>query len=211
MENVADALKMAGDVLLFVLAISVAIVSFGKVRQTSDIILNYKDRETEYIDGNYYYEAAGTERSVGLETVIPTVYRAYIENYKVVFEGLSAPLYKIKNSNNTEVSKYSLDLETSNISDYKNVTLANDEQKSEFLCGILYGDFSQIEGNSVTEKKQNFQSKFNISLTGCDSLYNQLKNKQILEYLGVYYQNDSKDVPDVNKTEKKIITYKVTK
>ena len=33
MENAVDALKMAGAVLLFVLAISVAIVSFGQARE----------------------------------------------------------------------------------------------------------------------------------------------------------------------------------
>ena len=31
----------------------------------------------------------------------------------------------------------------------------------------------------------------------------------ITEYLGVYYQNDNPDVPNVNKTEKRIITYKI--
>ena len=77
MENAADALKMAGAVLLFVLALSVIIFSFGQARANSDIILNYKDRETTYIDGNYYYTTTGTERQVSLETVIPAIYRAF--------------------------------------------------------------------------------------------------------------------------------------
>ena len=137
MENAADALKMAGAVLLFVLAVSVAIVSFGQARETADTILDYKDRETVYIDGNLYYETTGTERTVGLETVIPTIYRAYLENYKVVFEGLDSPIYTMKLSNGNEIKKYTLDLETKISSDQSqniyNVSLANDEQKSEFL------------------------------------------------------------------------------
>ena len=32
----------------------------------------------------------------------------------------------------------------------------------------------------------------------------------IKEYLGVYYQNDDENIPDVNKNEKRIITYKIT-
>ena len=52
MENVADALKMAGSVFLFVLALSIIILNFGKVRATSDTILSYRDRETIYIDGD---------------------------------------------------------------------------------------------------------------------------------------------------------------
>lgn len=93
MENAAQALKIAGSVLLFVLALSVIILAFGQVRETSDTILNYRDRETVYIDGKLYYEASGTERQVGLETVIPTVTRAYIENYRVTFEGLNGRYY----------------------------------------------------------------------------------------------------------------------
>ena len=55
MENAAEALKMAGAVLLFLIAISVSIISFGNVREAADTILEYKDRETTYIDGEYYY------------------------------------------------------------------------------------------------------------------------------------------------------------
>ena len=50
MENATEALKMAGAVLIFVLARSIIILAFGQVRETSDIILSYKDRETEYIN-----------------------------------------------------------------------------------------------------------------------------------------------------------------
>ena len=202
MENAAEALKMAGAVLIFVLAISIIILSFGQVRETADIILDYRDRETMYIDGNYYYEASGTERQVGLETIIPTITRAYIENYKIVFEGLTQqPIYTITLSDGEEIEKYSLDLETNQDSIYKNVILANDEQKSEFLCGILYHQFKVSE--------EDFNKKFNIKV-GDESLYKLLQNKKITEYLGVYYQDDNENVPDVNKTEKRIITYKVS-
>ena len=50
--------------------------------------------------------------------------------------------------------------------------------------------------------------KFNVEI-GDKSLYDMLKNKKIIERLGVYYQNDDKSVPDVNKTQKRIITYSV--
>lgn len=205
MENAVDALKMAGAVLLFVLAISVAIVSFGQAREAADTILDYKDRETVYIDGNLYYKTTGTERTVGLETIIPTIYRAYIENYKIVFEGLNEPIYTLKLSGNTQIAKYTIDLETKTTTDgiqINNVALANDEQKSEFLCGILYNDFTK------SGSAENFKKKYNVELP-TNSLISRLKGKKITEYLGVYYQNDNEDVPDVNKTEKRIITYKI--
>ena len=82
MENAAEALKMAGAVLLFVLALSIIIFSFGQARESADTILDYRDRETAYIDTNYYYTqtvnsdgSINTERSVGLETIIPTIYK----------------------------------------------------------------------------------------------------------------------------------------
>lgn len=202
MENAAEALKMAGAVLIFVLALSIIILSFGQVRESADIILDYRDRETVYIDGGYYYEASGTERQVGLETIIPSIIRAYVENYKIVFEGLREPIYIITLNDGTEVKKYTFDLETNQDSQYKNVVLANEEQKAEFLCGILYHNFDK------SGSKAEFNKKFNITV-GDTPLYEQLQGKKITEYLGVYYQEDNPDVPEVNKTEKRIITYKV--
>ena len=112
MENAADALKIAGAVLLFVLALSIIIFFFGKVRRASDTILDYRDRETVYIDGEYYYKTSGTERSVDFETIIPSIFRAYLENYKIVFQGLTSPIYQIKDNNGNYIKKYCLDLET---------------------------------------------------------------------------------------------------
>ena len=198
MENAAEALKMAGAVLLFVLALSIILFSFGQVRESADTILNYRDRETAYINANFYYEGTGTERYVNLETVVPSVFRAYLENYKVVFDGLSDPIYKIRNNRGETIDKYTLDLETNQNLEYNNVVLANNEQKITFLKAIFYGVYDDETFN-----------RLGISLNYCKPLYDQLKGKKIKEYLGVYYQNDSEDVPDVNKTKKRIITYKI--
>ena len=104
MENAAEALKMAGAVLLFLIAISVSIISFGNVREAADTILEYKDRETAYIDGEYYYsQSTENEREVGLETLLPTLSRVYTENYKVVFEGLTDPIYTVKNQEKQDI------------------------------------------------------------------------------------------------------------
>ena len=197
MENAADAIKMAGAVLLFVLALSIVIPFFSQARETTDLILDA--RETTYINGNYYYKATGNERQVGWETILPTVMRAYLENYKIVFVGLSDPIYKIKLDGKI-IDKYSLDLETNNGTKYENVALANEDQKAEFLCGILY--------HKYRTNYEDFNKKFNIEI-GSRSLSDMLKGKKIIETLGVYYQNDS-DIPDVNKTQKRIITYTIT-
>lgn len=204
MENAADALKMAGAVLLFVLALSIIIPFFSQARQTTDIILDARDRETVYMNGDYYYKATGTERQVGIETIVPTVMRAYLENYKIVFNGLPDSIYTI-NLAGDRIEKNILDLESNNGTKYQNVTLANNDQKAEFLCGILYHKFKGSEAD--------FNKKFNIEIgrtSLCDMLTREVsKGKIITEELGVYYQNDDEDVPDVNKTQKRIITYTI--
>lgn len=183
MENVADALKMAGAVLLFVLALSIIILSFGQVRESADTIMDYRDRETSYINGDYYYESTDEQvRKVDQETIIPSVYRAYLEGYTIVFDGFN-PLYNYNNED-----KYILGKE-----DF----LANsNSSKRRFIEKILYGK-SDFDMNGISFEEGNELTK-------------QLENKKnINEYIGIYYENDDENVPDVNKRKKRIITYRV--
>ena len=207
MENAADALKMAGAVLMFVLALSITILSFGQARETADTILDYKDRETEYIQGGYYYQETGTERTVNLETIIPAIFRAYLENYRIVFiDQKQNPIniYRIKQNNRPDLEKNTLDLETQLTE--TNAVLASNEQKVEFLRAILYRDFTTNYKTFI----KNFTNIELINETLDGSLYNILKKaSKITEYLGVYYQDDNPNVPDVMKTEKRVITYKI--
>ena len=220
MENAADALKMAGAVLMFVLALSVSIVSFADVRQASDVILNYRDRETVYIDGDYYYEASGTERTVGVESIIPSIYRAYNEQYKIVFEGLDDPIYTCRyTSGQNSVERYSLDAAF----EYDNAIIVSadrDQGCKTFLHAIIYG----VTDSTRNPNFENWYGSTSVSGKTIElpsrSLYERLsKATKITEYLGVYYTqetaegettittNTSGDVPEANKTEKRIITY----
>ena len=151
MENAAEALKMAAAVLIFLMALSVAIVSFGQVRKTSDEILNMQDRETVYIDGNFYYKTIGTERTVGLETIIPTIYRVYYENYRIVFtgEGMeNTPIYTniVGNSNQ---QRFALDLAYE-----KSILNGQDLNKIEILLNaIVYGKSNTTEYTEIYSEK----------------------------------------------------------
>lgn len=210
MENAAEALKMAGAVLLFIIAISVSIASFSDVRQSVDTILEYKDRETEYIDGNYYYsESSENERTVGLETILPTISRVYVENYKIIFEGLgNDPIYTVKK---TGEKRYSLDGEFDN-----NIRGSGSTKEKSFLNAVVYG-----QGKSGPT----FETYSDKIILPGSSLYDRLKTilasgKKIVEKSGRYYQDDEKNAnddgtsestteeePEVNKTKKRIITY----
>ena len=90
MENAVDALKIAFAVLVFVIAFTVIMTMFTQARETADLVLQRSDI-TEYMD---YIEVSqivggtaneGTDRIVGLETIIPTLYKYYKENYTVIF------------------------------------------------------------------------------------------------------------------------------
>ena len=202
MENAVDALKMAGAVMLFIIALSVSIVSFGQVREATDSIIDSQDREVTYINGDFYYEATGLERQVGLETIIPSVYRVYSERYKVVFEGLDdETLFTYRTTRGQLIKRITLGSEPNNGIDYEPLTVADRRQNSKvFLNAIIYGDRS----NGL------FDTWYGVNIILPNkSLYDQLKNKTVTEKLGVYYTNDTEDVPEANKEEKRVIIYEI--
>lgn len=189
MENAAEALKMAAWVLIFVVALSMCISSFSQARQTMDVILSYNDRDYIY---SHVEDNGTTQRIVGVESMIPTIYRAYKENYKIIFPE-NYVLYTKKDSSGNKENVNYIDLEKE--------LIGNDSLKEEFIKGILFGkdtsttSFPNIEFKEKTE-----------------ALYNKLKSKTYEEYLGVYYQEEVGDTgesstPDTNKTKKRVITY----
>lgn len=80
MEDAVQALKMAFAVFVFVIAISVAFYVLSKAKATSETIFYVSDK-TNYYDN--VESNSNVTRTVGLETVIPTLYRYYRENFMV--------------------------------------------------------------------------------------------------------------------------------
>ena len=201
MENAADALKMAGSILMFVIALSVAITSFSQARATSDIVLSYTDRESTYINGNdnYYYigNNENTKRIVGAETIIPTIYRAFSGGYKIVFDfGNNENYYIYIDSKGNKVNKI----------DFQNLNIADSKAEEEFLNAIIYG----------ASNPSNICKKFDIQSLNNTSLYQKISDKKFEENLGVYYMEDINSNDDNiheeenrNKTIKRVITYKI--
>lgn len=198
MENATEALKMAAAVLVFVLALSITISAFGEARQSAQIVLEYKDRD--YDNDTYLnYNVKTTKRIVGAETIIPSIYKAYKENYKIVFKqanGTGMELYKKAKTtaNSTDpISICSIDLQ-------KDV-LGSDEEKENFIKALLYG-------SKNTQIIEDF-AKRGIILQK-ESFYDKIKEKTFEESLGVYYQEElegQSNAPDANLTQKRVITY----
>lgn len=196
MENATDALKMAAAVLIFVLALSISINAFGEARRASQVILDYRDREYDYT----YITSGTTQRQVGLETIIPSIYKAYKENYKIIFDMQNINdnngLYSKKNENG--------DYDEINYIDLEKEVLGSDKQKEEFIKAIIYGK------DSIPDEYKKEFSDLGINLKD-DGIYARIEDKKVTEKLGVYYQEDMQtggsNTPDANKTKKRVITY----
>lgn len=96
MENAVDALKMAFAIFVFIMALSLAIYMFTMARETSDVVLQSSD-VTALMEYTEVSDMIGEDRIVGLETIIPTLYKYYKENYTVIFldtDGTPLELYE---------------------------------------------------------------------------------------------------------------------
>lgn len=85
MENSIDALKMAFAVIVFVLALSVSIMVFSQARAVSEQVFYLTDNTNfhEYVSDS---KRPPEGRIVAGETIIPTLYRYYKENFNVIIK-----------------------------------------------------------------------------------------------------------------------------
>ncbi len=152
MENAADALRIGAWVLIFVMALSVCINAFGQAKTSMDAILAYNDREyyTSYINESEYKDGdtLRTQRKVGYLDIVPTIYRAYKDNYRITFDSSTGinSVFKKKSASGTEELVNYIDLEDEKISDIKvNITPAPENGlpitlKEYFIRRIIMGD-----------------------------------------------------------------------
>lgn len=205
MENAAEALQMGAWVLIFVLAVSICISSFGEARSTSQMVVDYNDREYDY---TYVENNGTTKRVVSGETIIPTIYNAFQENYKIVFENSNGifpdGIYKKDGQPQYEISTINL---------VKSFGLSL-EQRKAFIEGVLYGRISARtkypEGLSSLELPTvSGRAKINLNSVG---LYDIIKGYKFEESTGVYYEQevDGTEVPEANKEKRRVITYRKT-
>lgn len=192
MENAADALQMAAFVLIFVLALSISINAFGEARQTAQLIVDNQDREYDYT----YIQGSDTRRMVSGETIIPSIYKAYKENYKIVF----------KNKDGSKIELYKKDSKPVSNIDLEKEVLGNEKQKEDFIEILFYGYSNEDEIKVFKDTGlSDLLRKGNLN-----TLYHKIKDKKYEERLGVYYQEELQEesnTPNANKTEKRVITY----
>lgn len=191
MENAVEALKMAGFMLLFIIALSITMITLTQAKTTADSLVRNQDRQQSY----QYIEVTGDlsrslSRTVTLADIIPTLYRYAQEDYAVQFYTSSgSPLYIYESGqikNGVHVKKNDLDLDTEH-------WLENGETRYE-----------EWRGNT-TKIKQHVDDVVEYLLAN-------YKNSNFEEKLGTTEdyeesQDTNELVPDINKQYKRIITY----
>lgn len=189
MENAADALKLGAWVLIFVAALTITINAFSLAKQSIDGTVQNIDRE--YIT-TYVEQSNSTKRVVGIESIIPSIYRAYRDNYKIIFP---YELYKKIDSSGDETSINYIDMEKESSS------------PGLFIKIILYGK----DSDKLTQEEKNQIPTYFPNIVFDDSgLMEKMQGELYEEELGVYYQEETKgglSTPNANKTEKRVITY----
>ena len=223
MENSTDALKMAFAVIVFVMALTIAVMMFSQLNQVSKLVVSSSDI-TKY----YEYKPAENEeqtRIVGLETIIPTLYKYYKENYTVLFlnengkplslyktqtdtnlwseAGVIGKYYKNKKDNNP-VCSFDVDEETirhepwtGSLSDYK-------ENLDAFLYG---GTFRYKSGGTDSAGRKGY------TYSGFLKAYSTAKFKETLgEYKYNLTEEENDNVSSLLKNRKKrVIIYQLQK
>ncbi len=221
MENAVDALKIVFAVFVLVLALSVSIYMFTQIKQTADVVLQSSD-VTEFMtytegDTTGTYTVDGKDRIVGLETIIPTLYRYYKEEYTVLFlntDGSPLTLYETQttpnlwsgygtstgyinkyysNNYDTKVCAFDVNDETSR---YEPWVGSNDYYKLNLDMFLSGGTFVAPSGNGMDYDYG--------SLVGTGGFVEKYKNATFRESLGEYTYND---ISSTSAQDKRVIVY----
>ena len=199
MENAADALKIAFAIIMFVMALSLSISFLSQANAAVTAIISLNDRETDY---NYIEPNSANTRIVGAETIVPTMYKAYKENFQIYFyDDMNNPLviyYATDSVGNRKVDK------------------AGNEIGINYIDGSeVFGSAKEAEAhlNRILGNPNNVDEKYKEELNKDDyrdGFYKYLSQHKFTEQIGEYYQNDSENTPEANKSKTRVITYTLT-
>lgn len=196
MENAVEALIMAGSIFLLIIALTLGISSFSRVKtQIDDMVLSRE--KVEYAvdskegtllnfiqsDKNKY------TRTVSIETIVTTLRRIRKESFDV---------YIVLTDDAEVVNKFAeelrMNLRNNNNTSFDDIDVSHVENALRFsISGAA---------NKYVEDKNSDKFDETINL-----LYNKVGTKNFKEYYGIYKEKTEEGVADVEKSDRKIITY----
>lgn len=192
MENASDALIMAGQVLIFIVALTVCISSFTTVRTEVNRIVGQTEEIRMAKDGDTYInfmtsENSSSNRTVGAETVVTSMFRAIKENYVIYVKLKQDEINTINNiKNNSYISTMTATINSK-------TTYSNGEsvvKQGDTLIKVTIGTDANQDVDKVLKE---------------GGLFDIIRNRKFNEYLGEY-QKDTETTTE-NKKVNRIITY----
>ena len=179
MENASDALIMAGQVLIFIIALTVCISSFTTLRTGIDSTINQIETIKFAKDSEGYINFiqsrdSGATRMVGAETVVSSMYRAIKEDFTMYLKLTDNTFGLVETTLGDKIDNYEIKYNTKENS--LKITIAND---------------ANYKSNALLK----------------NGLYDIIKGKNFEEFLGEYQENLGDAVSSENKKTNRIITY----
>lgn len=191
MENLSDALIMAGQALIFIVALTVCISSFTTLRVGVDEVVGQTETlqmakgEEGYI--NYIdSQKANAARVVGAETVVSSMYRAIKENYVIYIVAEDCETLAGSGSSAVDLTEAKTPLTIETEAGTKNVI---------------------TEGKKIIKVTIGIDTNQEINEKLAGGFYERIKNLSFYEYLGEYQNSSSEGVSSENKQTYRIITY----
>lgn len=173
MENSVHAIKMVFGVIVFSLALGIALMLFSQAKSTSQAILYLKEYEMSN-NSNQEQENSNEYRVVGLETVIPTIFD-YYKSKSIIY--LKKGKY---DKNNDEI------VDISNIKLYK-----SEQTKDNIYCFDIEDEIKRMESWT----KNDIDTKAFLRSTLCSSELNEIFNMQpkFIERIGKQYKENGQE------------------
>lgn len=172
MENAADALKMAFAVFVFVAAISLALNSFTKAKETADAILYYTDKVNYYEWADSSDQKAG--RVVGKDAIIASLYRVQSDTYIIV--DLKTTKYIFNQKRVTEVT-------ASNVKTINTEEVDNMHYLINFINKTLPNNATYVENVSEVTNEGMLGGEYITAEDGTKLQVVQGDNKVIVTYI----------------------------
>lgn len=206
MENATDALIMAGQMLVFILALTICMSSFTTLRTNITNLIEQPEtiKMTQDSEGYLNYvesQKSSSTRIVGAETVVSSMYRAIKENYVVYIKLNNIKLEKEAIDKDRGTGKWS---EKENEKKVDNIVVIQAKNSLNLKDEELIKPGDWLVKVTIGREEEGINQRIN-SLLGEKGLFDYIKDKKFNEYLGEY--QDGTKVSTENKLTKRIITY----
>lgn len=197
MENVAEALKIAFGIMMFVIALTMSISSFSQANEAIGSIIEMRDREIDY---TYVQPTKELSRMVSAETIVPMMYKAYKENIEIYFFDKDGKKPLIIYYATDELGKRKTD-DLGNVIGINYINLEKEgfgNEGTKLASEVADEHLDILLGPRPTNSDEKYYEQFKYK----DGLYKFLSENSFEERLGEYYQGTG-----ASKIKKRVISY----